>query len=377
MAGVKLSEDDVRRLLADPSPEARVETAVKITSNFGEGGLTESERRMAEEIFRIMVKDAEVRVREALAQNLKENPRVPHDVAKSLASDVDTVALPVLLYSEVLTDRDLVEIVQTQGETKQIAVSRRSRVSEAVSQELVETHNERVVTSLVSNVGADISEESLQKVVDEHGESEQLQSAIVRRPKLPVTVAERLVTIVSDHLQEELARRHAINPDLATDLILRSRERAVISISTESEEDDVDKLVRQMRECDRLTPSIMLRALCMGDMRFFEASIAELAGVPLVNARQLLHDSGELGLKALFGQAGLPEPLYPAILAATEVAKETDYDGEENDRERYSRRMLERVLTQYGDLGVHFDSDDLEYLLGKMEKLPSDVLKKE
>ncbi len=36
--------------------------------------------------------------------------------------------------------------------------------------------------------------------------------------------------------------------------------------------------------------------------------------------------------------------------------------------------MIERILTQYGDLGVDFDCDDLEYLLTKMGQLPADVL---
>ncbi|NQU55871.1 MAG: hypothetical protein HQ513_01460, partial [Rhodospirillales bacterium] len=41
--------------------------------------------------------------------------------------------------------------------------------------------------------------------------------------------------------------------------------------------------------------------------------------------------------------------------------------------ERYSRRMIERILTQYGDLGVEFESEDLEYLLKKMSDLPVDT----
>ena len=45
----------------------------------------------------------------------------------------------------------------------------------------------------------------------------------------------------------------------------------------------------------------------------------------------------------------------------------------EYDRERYSRRMIERILTQYGDLGVEFESDDLEYLLAKMAQLADDA----
>ena len=94
MAKVPLTARDVERLLADPSPGSRAEAAVKIGASFGPA-LGEAERGIAEEIFRIMIKDAEVRVREALADTLKENPAIPHDVAMALASDVDEVALPV------------------------------------------------------------------------------------------------------------------------------------------------------------------------------------------------------------------------------------------------------------------------------------------
>jgi hypothetical protein len=46
-----------------------------------------------------------------------------------------------------------------------------------------------------------------------------------------------------------------------------------------------------------------------------------------------------------------------------------EYDGGENDLERYSRRIIKRVLTQYGDLGV-----DLEYLLKKNGQPASRIL---
>src|SRR3546814_9519942 len=63
-------------------------------------------------IFRRLVADAEVLVRQALAANLKTTADLPHDLAVALARDVDSVSLPVLKYSEVLTDDDLIEIVQ-------------------------------------------------------------------------------------------------------------------------------------------------------------------------------------------------------------------------------------------------------------------------
>ncbi len=369
-----LTKEDVAKLMSDPSGDTRAETAAKIASEFDHGALTEAERQMVEEIFRLMVRDAEIRVREALAHNLKDNPALPHDVAVTLAKDVDSVALPVLQFSEVLSDEDLVEIVRSQGVTKQVAIAGRSTVSEALSSALVETENEEVVTSLVANEGADISEKTLQKVVDDFGDKEGVQSAMVHRPKLPVTVSERLLTMVSEHMKEELAKNQELPATVATDLILQSRERATITLSTESDEDELEKLIDQLHANGRLTSSIMLRALCMGDLNFFEAAMAKLVGLPVVNVRQLIHDSGPLGLKAIYEKAGLPKAYYPAARAAVDVARETEYDGMENDRERYSRRMIERVLTQYGDLGVEFDSDDLEYLLTKMNQLPGQNL---
>ena len=369
-----LSKEDVNRLLTDPSVDMRAETAAKIAQDFDPDRMTPEEREMAQEIFRIMAKDAEVRVREALSLNLKENSAVPHDVAKALARDVDSVALPILQFSDVLTDEDLIEIVRGPDPGKQVAIAKRSTVSESVSTALVDTGNEDVVTSLIANEGAEITEQSLRKVVENFGDHEAMQDAMVHRPRLPVTIAERLVTMVSESLKDELVKRHEISASLATDLVLQSRERATISLSTESDEDELDRLVHQMRERGRLTPSIILRALCMGDLRFFEAAVAELARLPVVNVRSLIHDSGALGLRAAFDKAGLPASQFPAVRAAMDVARETVYDGGENDRERYSRRMIERILTQYGDLGVEFDSDDLEYLLTKMGQLPPDTL---
>ena len=92
----RLSQADISRLLSDPSPRTRAETTSRIAAQFDAQALSPSERRIAEDIFRTLVRDTEVLVREALAAHLKSTPDLPHDVALSLARDVDTVALPVL-----------------------------------------------------------------------------------------------------------------------------------------------------------------------------------------------------------------------------------------------------------------------------------------
>lgn len=358
----QLSQSDVAKLLADPAPDVRAEVASKIGLEIDNQKLTDKEVQLAQDIVRYLAKDVAASVRRSLSISLRRAARLPHDVALQLAKDVEEVALPILEDAVVLTDEDLVELVRTSPASKQEAIARRADVSESVSDALVDVGNEQVVATLVGNKGARITEQSLTRVVDKFGDSGLVQDPLVRREKLPVTVAERLVVVVSERLRDYLVTHHELSPHIAADMVLQSRERATVNLVSSSSEEDVEKLVMQLYRNKRLTPSLVLRALCMGDMPFFEAAIAIMANVPIVNARILIHDAGRLGLKSLYDKSGMPPRLLSAVRVAIDVVHETGLDGGAYDIERYRRRVIERVLTQFEDMG----QDDIDYLLDKM-----------
>lgn len=361
-----LNEEDVARLLSNPDGTTRAVIAEKLASQHA--ALNDTERKLAEDIFRVMVKDAEVRVRAALSRQLKENHLVPHDVAVALARDVDEVALPMLQFSDVLSDADLIEIVRSQTETKAEAVARRSHVSSVVSDALVDTGSEHVVAALVSNRGAELTEATFHKVVDGFAAMDAVGKPLAERSDLPVTIIEELMTKVSENIRSFLVHRQDLSPEQADALLVQAREMAVLGLS--ESETDAAKLVDHLSSNGRLTPSIILRAVCTGDTAFFEIAMAKLARIKVENARTLIHDAGKRGFDALYEKTGLPPVFKAAMRAAIDVSGELSYDGGEHDRERFSRRMLELILTQYGDLGVEFEAGDLEYLLTKMGQLP-------
>lgn len=359
-----LSKDDVARLLAEPSSANRAELAAKVARQFDPETLTAAERRLAEDIIRMMAHDAVVRVRQSLAENLKSNPGLPREVALTLANDVEAVALPILSVSKVLTDEDLIELVRASNdEAKQAAIARRETVSGSVADALIENAGETAVAALVANEGAELAEPQLGRVVDRFGDSAVVQEPLVKRPKLPVTIAERLVAVVSDNLRSYLVTHHELSEEMASDVILRSRERATVTLlDGRNDQEALDRLVAQLSRSGRLTPSLLLRALCTGDVAFFETALSHMARVPLTNARLLIHDSGRLGLKSIYEKAKMPAALLTACRIALDVLHETPYDGEDRDVERHQRRVIERILTQYEEMA----SEDLEYLLGKM-----------
>lgn len=366
----KLTASDVQNLLSDPSGSNRAQAADKIAAQFEAGSLSQSERQIAEDIFQIMVKDAEERVRQALSVHLKGASDVKPELAKALATDLsDSVALPMLQFSDALSDTDLVEIVQTQDSSRAKAVAERPSVSSTVSDAIVEHGGEEAVVALVSNEGAEISEESLTKVVDTYGDSPNIQDPLVHRTSLPVTIAEKLVAKVADHLKDYLVQHHELPEETATDLILQSREKATLGLSGQGNSEQVAALVDQLHSNGRLTPSIILRALCVGDLGFFEHALAVLSGVPVANARLLIHDEGDLGLKSLYQKAGMPPGLLPAYRSALDMVHSAELERTDDDPEHRIRRLLERVLTENEEIVEEFGADNVDYLLTKFRRL--------
>jgi len=357
-----LSHADVARLLAEPSVETRAELAAKMAQEIDSARLTPEELTIAQDIARLMAQDVAETVRRALAESLRRAVHLPRDVALRLAHDVEAVALPILTDSPALAEADLVAILRHADATRQQAIAARKDVSEPVADALITGADESAVVVLLRNKAARIAEPSLHRAVDRFAGSEAVKADMVHRASLPVTVAERLVVLVSEELRGYLLSHHALPPAVAADLVLQSRERSIIGLSLRASRQELETLIRQMERHQRLTPSLILRALCMGDLAFFETALAVRAHVPVENAQVLVSDAGGNGLASLYRKAELPEYLLPVFRVAVDTVNNTGLDGGERDFERYRARVITRILSQCED----FSPDDLDYLVNKL-----------
>jgi uncharacterized protein (DUF2336 family) len=279
-----------------------------------------------------MARDVEVAVRRALSENLRRARHLPHDIALRLANDVEAVALPILSDSPVLTDNDLVEIVRQGSSRKQEAIAVRDDLSRHVSDAVASDGSEAAVAALMGNASAQVEETALGTVITRFADSDRVKASMVHRAELPATIAERLVVMVSEQLRSYLVRHHELPVSLATDLVLQSRERATLHFSLGSSEQELERLVKQMHRNHRLTPLLVLRSLCLGDLPFFEMAMAVMAHIPVHNARILIHDAGSNGLASLYEKASMPPRLLAAVRVAVDVVRGTEFDGGERDR---------------------------------------------
>jgi uncharacterized protein (DUF2336 family) len=360
-----LKPSDVERLLADPVAERRSEIVTKVAMEFEAARLSEAERKLAVDILRAMASDAELVVRQAVAATLRHSTALPHDVVIKLARDDFRVAQPVLESSPVLSDQDLIAVLADGSAQKQVSVARRENISEQVASAVIDTGNAAAVVTLVENDTAELTEDLYDRTLRKYSRFETIKSAMVHRSVLPVTIAERLVALVSDKLKVELVTRHALSADAATDVIAGARERATLGLlDDEPGAGDTKALIRQLHARGRLTPSLMLRVLCTGDVVFVEEAFAEIAGISTDKAAKLIHDGGPLGLKAIYKKCAFPEILFPAFRVSIDAFHENGPLAP-TDRESFTRRITERILAQYQQMEI----GDLDFLLSKLAKL--------
>jgi len=359
-----LSAADVKRLAASKTnASVRAQTIQKVGAGFASGALSDVERTLAEDIFRSMAHDLEARVRKAMAESIRDSEDVPHDLALKLANDVSEVAVPFIEMTKVLTDEDLIEIIRTNGTEHQVAVANRPHVSERVSDALVDTRKEEVVATLVNNAGAQISEQTMTRVLDDFGHIRPIATSMAQRNTLPLTIAERLVTLVSEKMQARLQKQEGVKKQTAAIVRKEAQEKATVSLLDGSHDaPDIHALVDQLHKSGRLTHTLVVRALCMGDLVFFETGLAKLSGLPVANIYRLIHDKGTRGLTKLFEKIGVSKKMLDVSLVALDLSKDMTLDTRD-DREQFRSVMLDRVLTKLGETQ---DVDSIDFLMRKM-----------
>ncbi len=358
----RLSAVDVARLLDDPSDDVRATMATKVASAATSSELTDKERALAVNILERLAVDVADRVRVALSEAVNEFPDLPHDVALKLAEDIDAVSAPILKDSPVLTDGDLVNIVRGGSPAKQTAVAGRAEVAPTVASAVAEFGVREAVSTLIENPGAQLDEGAFDHVVDRFASDEDMCQGLVERSDLPLTIADRLVEVVSSRLRETLVQRHQLPADLAEELSASARERTILGLSAWASDEEVLRLVNDLHSHGALNQSMLIRAACLGEMRFVENALAAFSGLSARNARQLINDRGPLGVQAIVERGGLSAKIVPILKTAKEVYEDVELNGSTGDRLHFRQTMVERILTQYSDI----EGDDVDYLIAQL-----------
>jgi len=200
------------RLSKDDDISVRCAVARKIV---GEGLDTASRRdmwRMGFTILETLMRDNVVKVRRILADAFKSDSEAPRQMVLGLARDKEeAVAAPVLRESPVLTDDDMVSIIEDGAQAwAQEAVASRDSLSPNLAESLIRHGKTPTVARVIANPRSALGPSVLETLVDRSATETELQPSLVERKDMPGGLLTRLAKFVALPLLKTLCGR----PDL-------------------------------------------------------------------------------------------------------------------------------------------------------------------
>ena len=362
-----LTSQDVIRLSKNFTVDNKISTAQKISAYYNGTSLTAEGMKIAEDIFRLIVRDVEIKVRAVLSESLKKAHNIPQDIIEAIINDHDSVAVPFIKYYQDFSREDLLQILEFQSINKQKAVAGRENLTEDISQYIVEKCPEEVINILIQNPTANIKEQSYFSIINKYHDSNTIKESLISRPELPVTVIEKIVNYLSQELKRRLIITHKLPTDIASDLIEQVKEKTTLRISEEySSDKQIEELVHQLYSNNRLTPSLVVRSICLGDLTFFEYALVYLSNTPITEVRKILFNTSlDFMIRNLLRKAYIPKSMFPAVFSALKVIQEIRFDVKDNNRVAFSHRVIERILS-FGNAADEFKEEDINYLISKI-----------
>ncbi|HEV2678361.1 MAG TPA: DUF2336 domain-containing protein [Aliidongia sp.] len=267
------------------------------------------------EVLEELVRDQAVKIRRIVAETLKSMPDAPAEIVQLLARDAElSVAGPLLQYSPLLTDEDLLDLVRQMPIPGAVrAIAQRKGLSAALSAEIGTGEDIDAVTALLSNSSAQIREETLDLLIERAPAHKAWHRPLVERPRLSDGAARKLARFVAHDLIQRLKARSDLKADtvkaLQAIVLARLEVEGGVAEEPASEVAAQDKLMeeaRRLKEAGKLTESALVDALIGGKPGLVNAGLAVLAEQPLNVVEKILSSHSPKGITAIVWKAGLP-----------------------------------------------------------------------
>lgn len=298
-----------RHLADDVDDDVRGELARKIARLMP--GLSSCEaahiQKLTIETLERLAADQAVRVRAILAEEIKHLDCVPVHVVHALARDIEeTVSIPILEYSPLLSDADLIEII-AEGKVHAVlsAIARRKPVSANVSDAVVSALDIPAVATLLANPDAKIRERTLDAIIEQAERISVWQDAICVRTDLSRRAIRRLASFVSMEWIERLAARHGLDDETKAHLNRQLRARCDEADIGTSRNDSASEEVEVAAKAGRLNDTFVESAAENGNREAIVLALAKLSRIPDGIVRRMLMTRSAKPITALVWRAGL------------------------------------------------------------------------
>ncbi len=321
MADSKFNAESLLHMAENHSAESRNNLAIIFKDLFTDETLllSDREKNLMFNIVDTLLQEVEASVRGELSNILADREDVPHDLFTYLANDEISVAAPILSRSKLLGDKELITIIRHRTAEHQLAITLRREISEEISDALVEAGDEDVIISLLENENANLSDSTLEYLVEQSKRVDTFQEPLIHRDELNIEMVEKLCSWVSDALRQDIATKFDLPKEIhdkyfrASDT-KRAKER---NIQSAASPDATSNLIKQLREKGMVTPQTLVNSLIQGEIPLFLGLFSELTKLDVNFSKSIIFDSNGEETAVACRAIGVTEMQFLTIIKKT------------------------------------------------------------
>ena len=207
--------DELISTVASGGVKQRLRILQRVADLFvaGSRGYSDQQIALFDDVLKQLSADIEVKARAKLAHQMADLSNAPPKLTRSLAFDDEiAVAGPVLTRSDRLSDADLVENASTKSQDHLLAIAQRLKLSEKVTDVLVERGDNRVVHKVAGNNGAIFSLAGYGRLTTRAQHDRKLMMVLGQRGDIP---RQHFLKLLENASASVRAKLEAANPRAA------------------------------------------------------------------------------------------------------------------------------------------------------------------
>lgn len=264
-----------------------------------DANLSESEGNLAADVLVSLIKQAEKDIRRNLADRLAPRDDLHTTLLHYLAYDEIDVAEPVLKYSPLLKEMDLLLIIQSKGNEYSQAIASRDNISDRVISTLVTQKDAGTSRNLLGNETIEIDDDQLKKIGEQAKCESTLADELLNYKTLPRDLAINLYWHVSLAVRQDISNRFGIvnqEIDQALEDCVQDFTDTIVQSDTYIPSSLMNEVSGLYFAQDKITENLLVNTLRRRQGRFFIALFSMKTGLKHEIVWNMMRQVGGQGL---------------------------------------------------------------------------------
>lgn len=255
----------------------------------------------------VLALDEVLKVRLALTSVLKDMAAAPPTVVAQLARDLERqVSEPILRYCAALPDQDLLDILgESENEWVQEAIASRSRLSAKVSEALAQSKHISVGRALITNEGAEITDDTLARIVERARDTPEWHKPLCLRTHLPAFLMKEIVRFVDASLHKFILERTDFDTETRVEIEDTVKRRMRFLVDDKGERISPKDKVMALNQSGKLDEAVMSDALALREYEFIQMGLALKSKLPLPTIKRMIETRSAKAVTALAWRSGM------------------------------------------------------------------------